>query len=352
MNVLFAIDIKTVSNPFVTTLCNGLRNAGVSVESGTEKFWGDTSVYNIVHFQWPEAVFSWRKSLRDNEVERFKQKIEELKKEGVKIALTCHNLKPHTITDKNVLSLYDIIYNNCDLFLHMGNYSLRLLKKTYPLAQHKLLPHHLYDRIYTFDKKQEECKKKLGIDVEKCCILCFGEFRTDEERQLVLNTRRMLKDEAYEFMLPGFYRKKILTKKPVELVRRCFYALYYKCIGIRSRRKFINTEETEQYFCAADIVLLQRVSILNSGNLPMAFAAGKVVVGPNVGNVGEILAETGNLTFNPRDIATVVSAVKEAKGLADKGKGKENKQYANAHWKTSIIARQLSEYYTDIVNAL
>lgn len=52
----------------------------------------------------------------------------------------------------------------------------------------------------------------------------------------------------------------------------------------------------------ADIALLQRVKILNSGSLPLNFYFGNVVVGPDVGNVGEILKKTGNPVFNVEDV--------------------------------------------------
>lgn len=351
MNVLIVCDIKNLPNPFVATICDELRHVGVSVEASTEKFWEDTSMYDIVHFQWPEAVFSWKRRLENSEVDRFRRKIEELKSAGIKIVLTCHNLKPHTIKDKNVMSLYEIINNNCDLFLHMGKYSLSLLKDTYPIAQHCILPHHLYDRIYHFNKTKEECRKALGISMDKCCILCFGTFRTNEERRLVLGARNILKRDSYVFLLPGFYKNKILNKNPLKIIKRLIYTLYYRSIGIKMRKDFINTEDTEIYFGAADIVLLQRVSILNSGNLPMAFAAGKVVVGPNVGNVGDILTLTGNPTFESKHVSSVVDAIRNAEKLVEKDKGEENKHYAESFWKGSVVAKQLSIYYNEILDS-
>ena len=102
------------------------------------------------------------------------------------------------------------------------------------------------------------------------------------------------------------------------------------------------------YFCAADVVLIQRLDILNSGNLPMAFHAGKVVVGPYVGNVGQILRETGNFTFDPHDTRSVVSALQKA--LTETTKGKENRTYATEHWSSERVAATLLKFYQQILN--
>ena len=53
------------------------------------------------------------------------------------------------------------------------------------------------------------------------------------------------------------------------------------------------------------MAFIHRVSILNSGNLPMAFFAGMPVLGPNVGNVGNILEDTNNAIFNINNIANI-----------------------------------------------
>ena len=40
------------------------------------------------------------------------------------------------------------------------------------------------------------------------------------------------------------------------------------------------------------MVFIQRTDILNSGNVPLALSFGRVVTGPDSGNIGGLLAET------------------------------------------------------------
>lgn len=55
---------------------------------------------------------------------------------------------------------------------------------------------------------------------------------------------------------------------------------------------------------------------------PLAFLYHKVVVGPKVGNIGELLSETGNPTFDPDDKKDILRALEEARRLAHGDKGK------------------------------
>jgi hypothetical protein len=80
----------------------------------------------------------------------------------------------------------------------------------------------------------------------------------------------------------------------------------------------------------------------------MAFHAGKVVVGPDVGNVGEILRETGNFTFEPHDISSAVSALQKA--LTEITKGKDNRTYATENWASDTIATTLLKCYQQAKN--
>ena len=60
-------------------------------------------------------------------------------------------------------------------------------------------------------------------------------------------------------------------------------------------------------FAVSDVVFIQRCVILNSGVVPMAFLFGRGVVGPDSGNVGELLRVTANLVFSPSDQGSVNS---------------------------------------------
>lgn len=347
MKILFVFKDNPTANPFVRTLAEELNRQGCYAIMDRDEMWTNMD-YDIIHFQWPEDVYQ-KSHVNEYFVNLLEERLQVLKKQGKKISITCHNLRPHTNRDEGVNVLYNIIYGYCDLFVHMGKYSHNLLSKKYPQAKHVVIPHHIYDSIYKFKLDKEQCQSQLNLDKSKFNVLCFGNFRTDEERCMVLKQRKVLKKEDIVFVTPGFYRKRLVTRQISKIPERILHHLMYKCMGISYFSHVINDDLLEKYFTACDAVMLQRISILNSGNLPMGFYAGKVTIGPNIGNVGYILTETGNPTFIPNDSGSVSEAIREAKRLAEMGKGEENRQFAMSNWNTKNIVRQLIKAYKTII---
>ena len=341
-------------NHFVSSLGNALQMQGCEVVYGLKLLWTDEVLdCDIIHFQWPEGLFGlFGHQLTDEELTLVNQRLVWLKEHGKKLFYTCHNLKPHTNKNENLLRLYELIYSNADYVHHLGNYSCELLQQKYPKARHIVIPHHIYDDVYSFSITREEARNRLHIHGNKIIVLSFGKFRDNEERQFVLNIKnkcnhsplfgRGAGGEAL-FLMPGFYRETLHTWNPKKLITRLYHTIRYKLKGIRFCNEAIPDELMQCYFCAADVVLIQRLDILNSGNLPMAFHAGKVVVGPDVGNVGPLLRETSNFTFDPHDMRSAVSALQNA--LEATSKGGENKTYATEHWSSERIAASLLKYY-------
>ena len=347
-------------NHFVTSLGNALQQQGCDVVYGLERLWTD-NVFDcdIVHFQWPEFIWGPQKKVfSDNDITRINHRLTQLKEKKIRIFVQVHNLKSHTKNDKNILQLYELLYQRADVIVHMGNYSRDLLQSQYPNARHVVIPHHIYDNIYSFNIAQEEARQRLSLPAGKKIVLSFGKFRSNKERRFVLCLKREVGSleknsslftlHSSLFVMPGFYRETLHTWNPKKLVTRLYHTLRYKLKGIRFCNEVIPNDLMQCYFCAADVVFIQRLDILNSGNLPMAFHAGKVVVGPDVGNVGEILRETGNFTFDPHDIRSAVDALQKA--LTGITKGNKNRTYAQEHWSSERVAATLLKFYQQILN--
>lgn len=346
MKVLFVCG--NTLNPYVSTLVESLNKLDIFVDSSNVKFWTNFEDYDIYHFQWPEAVFDWRANISDDEVDALRNRLTSLKLRGRKIIVTCHNFKPHIITNKRVVLLYDLIYSFCDAFVHLGDYSRNILSEEYKNGIHVVVPHHIYDSIYKFSENQQRCKERLNLDVNKINILSFGEFRTDEERELIINLKDKLDSNVFSFIVPGFFKKRWISRSFRESFKRIKKILHYKSQGFKFTIGNLSDKETEEYFTACDIVLIQRKDILNSGNLPMGFYAGKVVVGANKGNVGQLLRVTGNPVFDPNNVESVVDSIYEAVDLMKKGKGMDNKLFAEENWAEDVVANRLLILYNSL----
>lgn len=328
------------TNYFSDELASILREAGHEIITGLDFLWrNDVFQCDIIYFQWPEYIFTQEATKK--QIDLLQNRIEEIKGKGIKIFAHCHNLKPHIVNNPNILYIYRIVYGSCDVMIHMGTYSQHVMLKEYPSAIHYIMPHPIYE-TFNFNLNSTDCKKKLKLPINKINILCFGQFRTKEERSFILSLKRKMPASKFNFVTPGFYRERYNQHNMIKTFRVCFWTLYYSLEGMKFSHKLIDERTTELYFAASDLVLIQRPVILNSGNLPMAFCAGKVVVGPNVGNVGPILKETQNPTFNPNDLDSVINAIMQAITIKNKC-GKNNLRYAQEHWSHERIGKMFND---------
>lgn len=366
MKVLIVLDKNPYQylNPFIYTLIDGIKSQFNDFEWnwGLNIFWTDECLnYDIIHIQWPNLFEMTMKSqfTPHDLVER----ILFLKSKGIKIVTTCHNLEPHYNNSKIGVELYTLCYLYSDYIIHLGEYSLNLFKKKYPNSKNVLIPHHVYDTVYNKTISKQECLAKLNLDVNKKYILCFGAFRDNEERELVIRLNKMIRKQDIMILAPSFYSvffRKIVWKRYhlkyllSYVIQRILYIIYkLKYRSIYFERKEIGDDRLLYYYGACDITLIHRTKILNSGNVPLAFLMKKVVVGPDTGNVGVLLKEMGNPTFDCNDLSTLYFAVKKALGLEQKTNlGLLNYNFAMQELNTKKISKSLYNLYKEILGQI
>lgn len=347
-------------NPYIRTLKKSLNENGVEVDWGYRKFWDESKQYDIIHIQWPEAFFGGRFPT-DIESLLLKKRFKEIK-QCSKIVYTRHNIEPHfkdylspeENENSEIRELYAIIQKEADAIIHLGEFSLNEFLINQPNCKSKnvVIPHQIYPDEYILDIKSNEAKNKLKIPLNKFVILTFGAYRNDEERALILAAFKRLNIKNKFLLAPNiFKKKKISLRNPLKWLKNSLTPFQLKLNQIQvSEENFISDELLPYYFCAADIVVIQRKSILNSGNLPLGFLFKKVVVGPNVGNINELLIATGNPTFNPDLLPdSLISAIVEAKKLVASKTGELNYEYACKNWNQQIITTKHIDLYQSLL---
>ena len=349
MNIFVLVEepYEIHQNPFVRTLMESItsQHNDVSWGYGLSIFWDERILeYDIIHIHWPD-IFTWYNDSNLTNTNVFEERLKYIKSKGIKIITTCHNLKPHYSDNELRIKVYDIAYNNSDCIIHLGKFSLDLFEKKYPKKNNCLLMHHIYETIYTQLPTREESINKLRLDPSQKYILCFGAFRGDEERNLIIQLAKYLKGRKVNILAPSFYKvprskNPRIVLKP--LLRFLYYKFKYPNIKI-NRDYYVNDEMLSYYYGASSISLIQRTKILNSGNVSLGFYMKNIVVGPNVGNVGTWLEETQNPTFNPNDINSLYRAIDFA--LKNNDKGMENHLYATKELNVRKISSELYYIY-------
>ena len=339
-------------NPFVRLLAEGIRACGFEVVCSADEFWHNAAAYDIVHFQWPEELFGWSYP-SPGQVAELGERLRMLREQGIPIVYTRHNTLPHK-GDR-------LIGEYADAVVHLGDYSLRQFRERYPDSRqiHVVIPHHIYEGVYGPGISRGEARQRLGIPADSFVVLAFGAFRHAFERKLTWRAFRrlhvpekfLLAPRLWPYTLNGSYHrglKRLAT-------RMLYYGAHaaerlFRC-RITSAEGLIPDAELPAYFTAADVVFIQRTDILNSGNVPQAFAFGRVVAGPAAGNIGGMLEVTGNPVFDASDPASVDRALAEAARLAAAGHGDENRKYALEHLRLPQIAAAYGQLYTRLHDA-
>lgn len=343
-------DPWNAGNPYIYTLIEGIQKShpDCSMGWGREQFWSDKIFsYDIVHFHWPQTFMG-----KDPHTETdLLHHIERMKSSGVKIVATCHDLEPHYDQFEDKAESMKIVYSHCDAVIHLGEYSKDLFINRYPNAQHFLIPHHLYDTVYTDFPSREESLKALGLPADSAYILCFGAFRAKQERQLIISLSKQLNDKNIVLLAPSFMN---IWWHRFRLPNKCLLKWYYElhdriCCTGRTWRA-VSDQNLPYYYGAADVVLIQRVKILNSGNALMPMLFGKVVVGPDCGNVGPLLRHWNYPVFPVDDTSRVGDCIKEALRIDKAGLGRQNRSRQFCEYSTSVITDRLYDTYMNIIS--
>lgn len=345
MKILIACNRDSYKNPYVSTLADGLVEQGVDVTCSIVEFWNNATSYDIIHIMWPNLLVD--KS--DEDCKKLQYVISEIKHRGKILMCTCHNIKPHYNDGVAINNAYRIVYESCDCIHHLGNASIRMLKDLYPNIRAKsvVIPHHTYDKLYNLNICKRDARSKLKIPLDAKVIMSFGSFRDDEERKLVMDLSDKLGNKYY-LLMPGFYRDEIFRKNILKGLMVLFKTIKYTLIAKRHKlhicHSYISDNMLPYYMAAADIMLIQRVKILNSGNVSLAMLAGLAIVGPNTGNVGAILEETGNEIFdtsNTKELYDIINRMFDKRQIL----GTKNREYAMRYLTTASVSYQLKDLY-------
>lgn len=356
MKALIVFREDDADNLFVHVLCQAIYNLKIDIHCSCHDFWEKDDIYDIVHFQWPEEVVGWN-CTDESVIERLKQRIAYFKIAGTQFVYTRHNSCPH-YSNPVIKQAYEIIESCSDLIVHMGKYSLEEFKQNYPSSRNAIIPHHIYENTYNESITREEARARIGIPKNRFVITAFGKFRNHEEIKMVLNSYLRFRNKNKFLLAPRmlpFSRRpgqRNILKRILSFIGYYLVPLFLRLRGVKAgaSEELIDNDELPYYIAASDVIFVQRKKILNSGNIPLAFLFRKVVIGPNVGNVSELLHEVKNPIFIPNDINSITNALEQARQLCEQDKGEDNYHFAKQQMGLNTVADAYINAYQSILN--
>lgn len=271
--------------------------------------------FDYVNIHWPEAIFDWEEPT-EKDLKELENRILDWKKYSVLI-YTKHDYLRNKGTTPNFTRLFDLVSKHADVFIHLGNFSRRKYEKEYPGAAHKLIYHPLFKNTITPTSKSK-ARELLGIDQDAKVIIAPGSIRSFGERRMILRSFRSLK-MAKKVLIATNMRTELRYDFPGRVRLKKFFDVqnFFKQ---RFQRKFqppvylfnynpLSKEELSLRVSAADIVLVPRRDLLNSGIVFLGLTFGKIVAGPAIGNIAEQLMELDYPLFDPNSIPSVTNAL-------------------------------------------
>lgn len=345
-------------NLFVPVLCDAIRMTGVDVRCSTKEFWESDKTYDIIHFQWPEEVVG-RTCDDPGIVRRLEERIAFFRSRGTHFVYTRHNVRPH-YANEVISRAYDIIESQSDVVVHMGRFSLEEFVGKHPDSRNAIILHHIYQYTYQEDISVERARQYLQLPQEAFIVTAFGKFRNREEIRIALGTFRSWNEKQKLLLAPRLYPFSRRNNYGRNFLKRWASRVgYYLLIPLLNRviklhaganDELIDNCDLPYYMAASNVIFIQRKDILNSGNVPLAFLYHKVVVGPKVGNIGELLEATGNPTFCPNNKKDILRALKEARRLSIQGQGERNYSYAMKEMNICKVGLEYVQAYKNAIN--
>lgn len=277
----------------------------------------------VINIHWPEAIFNWQEPTVKQLSEL--ESVLSIWKSHASIVYTKHDESRHKGMTPNFTRLFNLIENNTDVFIHLGDFSKTLYKSKYPKAKHTILVHPLYESsFHQFSKK--EAREKLNINQDAVVIIVPGSIRNLRERNLVLKAFKRLKQKNKVLIATSMrseirfdFRGRIKLKgffNVRDYVVNKFKSSYSPPEYLFTYKK-LDAQDLALKVSSADIVLIPRVKILNSGILFLGLTFNKLVVGPDSGNITEFLKSFKFPIFDPKSARSATRALKDAIALLE-----------------------------------
>lgn len=304
--------------------------------------------YDLIHIHWLEALLDW-KTPTLAQIQKVEKRLVELRKQGKKIIITRHNSLPHRRAEHDAL-LYETGHQYANAIFHMEQYSYQEYMKWYgDKAWSKQQTHHfapiiLFTRLANKVSKAE-ARQQLALPQDAFVFMVLGSIRTAGERKLLEQIAATLKDKKdilYVAQWP-FYGNRPLLKQWRQLMTRFNYPRH-RFMPARP----IADDDMQVYLNASDVLISPRMDSLNSGLVSLGFSFERTVLGPSIGNMQNILSQTGNPMYDPKNLGQLKKSLDQAKQLAQNGKGTENLAFAQAKWSWEEVGRLHLEAYQKI----
>lgn len=299
---------------YIQDVGRAYQELGWHVVYGRDNLFELSIVPELVHLHWPESIYRWATvGSIELRAKKFVESLKSLKRMGVKIVWTVQNLTPHESSDNDLdLWVYQQVIDLSDIIVHHCKNSIELLSSKYKVDHKKnqlVVPRGGFSSMPNEISKLE-ARLILGLHPTSFIFLHFGYIRPYKGLFLLIKAFFKINVPHKILLVAGPYHA-VSSRVPRFdlLILRLISVVYPK---IRLHLEWIEDSQVQNFMNASDCVVMSHFSGLNSGVASLGMTFGKLMIGPNVGCLSEVLESGPNLSFEARNLDELIRCLEQA----------------------------------------
>jgi beta-1,4-mannosyltransferase len=203
-----------------------------------------------------------------------------VKRLGFRLVWTAHNVLPHEQAFPDDVAARKKLAAWADLVIVHSASTVEELKKIGVILKRVVvIPHGSYVGVYPNIIKRAEARNKLGIAENVFVYLYLGLVRPYKGTEELLAAYGEIQNANNELIIAGKCQDENL-KKILRGVSGSGNIMWHD--------KYINDDDLQIYFAAADVVALPFKAITSSGSALLALSFGKAVIVPSLGDLANL----------------------------------------------------------------
>ena len=341
----------SLGNPFQALYYSEALNNGI-VTIGTNDLKKITRLRWIgktcLHLHWLGGIIGEaenEKVARERMV-RFIDDLALMKKNGVKIMWTVHNVLPHdSILQPLQIELRMELIKLCDVIHVMNEETVEIADAFYRIPDEKILntPHPTYEGYYPNITSRPEARYYLDISTQEFVFLFFGSIQAYKGLEDLVRAFKLLDSQTERKM-----RLLIAGKVANPSHFRTIVDEINEQPNITLIQSRVPIEDVQYFFAAADCCVCPYRISLNSGVAHLSHTFGVPVIGPNVGGFKALLSEGGGLLYEEMNQESLVESMRAGLDM-DRDELQKQIQSLNADHNPSNISNLFFKKFPDIL---
>lgn len=265
-----------------------------------------------------------------------------LKMLGVRLVWTIHDISHHEVRHPRVeLAISRWIFHRADALIVHSNAARRAVERQWRVKcddRLAVIPHGNYIGSYPNHGDRSMARAKLGVQPDKLVILFLGMIRPYKGVLELIEVFKGQSSADVELVIAG----QPLSEELSDEIRSAIGSHG----GIHYFPGYMEDEEMQDYFNAADVVVFPYTKALTSGALILAMSFGRACIAPRMGALEDTLDDDGGFLYDPAAPGALREALLAASGARSRleAMGKHNYRKAEG-WPWCETARMTAEVY-------